>query len=733
MSKLVIVESPTKAKTIGRFLGRGYKVESSFGHLRDLPKSKMGIDIEKDFQPHYVVSHDKQKQVTKLKAAASKAREIYFATDEDREGEAISWHLAKILKISNQQTKRIVFHEITKEAILNSLKEPRLINQNLVDAQQGRRILDRLVGYELSPFLWRKVAKGLSAGRVQSVAVRLIVEREREIENFHSQEYWYIKALVETDRGDKFEATLAKLNGKRLDKFHFIDQKSVTDAITEIKKADFIIKDIIEKLTQRHPLPPFTTSTLQQEANRRLGFSAKQTMVLAQQLYEGVKISASGATGLITYMRTDSLNLAEKFLQEAQTVITANYGADYHCKNFYKTKSKNAQDAHEAIRPTSAGHTPAEIKEYLDNRQFKLYQLIWQRAIASQMKPAKLNTVAIDIQADNYLFRSTGSQIKFPGFLTVYPIQVSENILPKLTQGQKLKTNNIFGEQKFTQPPARYSEAGLVKALEERGIGRPSTYAPIIATVISRHYVALEEKRLKPTDIGLLVTDVLVKHFPEIVDYNFTAAVEEKLDDIALGEIKWQRVIKDFYGPFKKNLIDKEETVKKKDLIEEQTDEQCEKCGAAMVIKVGRFGKFLACSNYPECKNTKNINENGEPEKPETLSEKCPDCGGQLEYKRSRFGKFIGCSNYPDCKYIKSIENKTGVKCPRCASGEIVARRSKRGRTFFGCNQYPRCDFSLWHKPTGETCPDCQSLLVYGPRQTTKCSNQECKYQPKEK
>lgn len=732
MTNLVIVESPTKAKTIGRFLGKDFKVESSFGHLRDLPKSKMGIDIENNFEPQYIIPRDKQTKATALKKLAQKADKIYFATDEDREGEAISWHLLHILKVPESNTKRIVFHEITKDAILESLKNPRRIDLNLVDAQQGRRLLDRLVGYELSPFLWRKVAKGLSAGRVQSVAVRLIVEREREIEAFKSEEYWQIIADLETESNEEFSAELKKIKGKSIDKFHFNNKEKVDKIIEKIKNQDFYIHELNKKQTKKNPLPPYTTSTLQQDANRRLGFSAKQTMMLAQQLYEGIKLGAQGETGLITYMRTDSLTLSNKFLDEAKNIIIEKFGSKYHEHRVFKTKSKNAQEAHEAIRPTSAAINPDDIKDHLDSRQYKLYKLIWQRALASQMKPALLDTVSADISADDCIFKSNGSTINFQGFLKVYPLQITESILPDLKKNQKLKLKKLHGEQKFTQAPARYSEAGLVKALEQRGIGRPSTYAPTISTILSRNYASLEEKRLKPTEIGTLVNDVLVEHFPKIVDYNFTAQVEEELDDISLGKLSWQTVLKNFYEPFKEHLTHKDEVLNKKDLTEEATDETCEKCNSAMVIKMGRFGKFLACSNYPDCKNTKNINSSGEVEEKEEIKEKCPECGNKLEYKRGRFGKFIGCSNYPDCKYIKPIENKTGVKCPECSQGDIVARRSRRGRTFYACNKYPDCKFSLWSKPTGENCPDCNSLLVFGAAKSIRCSNKECKYKSKQ-
>lgn len=732
MPYLVIVESPTKAKTISRFLDKNFHVESSFGHIRDLPKSKMGIDIEKDFAPHYVVPRTKQKIVTKLKKLAQKADMVYFATDEDREGEAISWHLAHVLQTPDEKNKRIAFHEITKEALQEALKKPRHIDLNLVNAQQARRLLDRLVGYELSPFLWRKVAKGLSAGRVQSVAVRLIAEREREIERFTSQEYWYVIAQCREKKGGKiFEAKLHKIDGTTLTKFHFTAKDQVDAVVASLKKASFTVARVDKKQSRRNPLPPFTTSTLQQEANRRFGLSAKHTMAIAQRLYEGMPVGSQGQIGLITYMRTDSVNLAEKFLNEAHTFIKKAYGAPFVEKRRYKTKSKGAQEAHEAIRPTNVTLTPADVKDYLDPRQHKLYTLIWQRAVASQMAPALINTMSVDIAADNCLFRATGNHVSFEGFLKIYPMKITESELPPLAKGDAIAADNIKGEQKFTQPPARYSEAGLVRVLEQKGIGRPSTYAPTIATIQERNYVIKEEKRLKPTEIGILVNDLLVEHFPEIVNYNFTAHMEKELDDIAEGERKWPEVIAEFYHPFKKRLLEKDSSLSKKEITEEKSDETCEKCKSSMVIKMGRYGKFLACSNYPECKNTKNIDADNKPVKSKTLEETCPECENPLEYKHGRFGTFIGCSHYPQCTYIKNIEKGTGAACPSCAKGEIVEKRSKRGRTFYACNQYPGCTFALWSKPTGKQCPQCEHLLVYGAKDTVRCSNKECGYTEK--
>ncbi|MDD5043560.1 MAG: type I DNA topoisomerase [Patescibacteria group bacterium] len=730
-TKLVIVESPTKAKTIGKFLDKNYRVESSFGHIRDLPKSKMGIDIPNNFEPQYIIPRSKQKQVTLLKKAASKAAEIILASDEDREGEAIAWHLTYALDLPKNKYQRIVFHEITKEAILNALKTPRAINQDLVDAQQARRVLDRLVGYELSPFLWKKVAKGLSAGRVQSVAVRLTVEREREIQNFKKEEYWSIAGEFATAKKEKITAALYRLAGKKIGKMDIGSETEATQIKKELEKGDYKIAEVIKKETKKSPLPPFTTSTLQQAANHRLGYSAKQTMMLAQQLYEGVELGSEGAIGLITYMRTDSVNLSEKFLKDSQDYIKNNLGAEYGRSKarFFKKQSKLAQEAHEAIRPTDVNRHPEAIKNFLDPRQYKLYKLIWQRALASQMAEAIIDNTIIDIvDSQKDIFRAKGSIIKFAGFLKIYPLQTEENVLPPIDTEEKVNLLKIIPAQHFTEPPARYSDATLVKTLEEYGIGRPSTYAPTISTIIDRGYVERDEnRRLKPKDIAFLVIDLLIKHFSQIVDYKFTAKMEDELDAIANDKKEWQPMIKEFYGPFKENLDKKYEEVSKKEITEEPTDKVCAKCGSPMVIKTGRFGRFLACSNYPACKNTKNIGTDNKPEE-EITDELCAKCGSPMVIKRGRFGKFLGCSKYPECKNIKSLAKETGVKCPECNEGDIVERKSKRGRLFYSCNRYPQCKFALWQKPTGEKCPECQHLLVYGAKKKIICSNKECHY-----
>lgn len=731
MPNLVIVESPTKAKTISRFLGCGFKVESSYGHVRDLPKRDLGVDVENNFTPKYVVFRANQKRITALKKLAEKADKVYFATDEDREGEAISWHLAEIFKMKPEDCERITFHEITEKAINEALKHPRHIDLNLVDAQQARRVLDRLVGYKLSPLLWKKVAKGLSAGRVQSVAVRLIVEREREIQNFKIEEFWSVETDLAKKSSEKiFKAKLAKVDGKALDKLAIKNQADAEKIKSELEGAEYLVSKVEKKTLKRQPMAPFITSTLQQEANRRLGFSAKQTMMIAQQLYEGVDIGAGGPVGLITYMRTDSYNLAADFVGAARDFVSDSFGEKYLTASprVFAKKSKLAQEAHEAIRPSHVLETPDKIKKFLSPQQFKLYNLIWRRAVASQMAEALLDATIIDIDAKKkYLFRASGSVVKFNGFLAAWPFVGKEEILPEVAEGEKLDLKNLNLEQHFTEPPARYSDATLVKALEEKGIGRPSTYAPTISTIIERGYVTREEKRLRPAEIALVVNDLLVEHFPQIIDYDFTAKVEDDLDEIAEGKKPWPEVIENFYDPFADNLEKKYEELNKDEIINEKTDEVCEKCGAPMAVKLGRYGRFIACTAYPECKNIKNINESGEVEKPEDekTNEVCEKCGAPMIVKHGRFGKFIACSKYPECKNTKQILNSTGVKCPECGEGDIVSRRGKRG-TFYGCSRYPDCKFTLWSRPTGEKCPKCGALMVYKKKDTVGCSNKEC-------
>ena len=716
---LVIVESPAKAKTISRFLGKDYKVLASMGHVRDLPKSKMGIEIENDFEPSYQVSVDKKKVISQLKDELKKADELYIATDEDREGEAIGWHLLAALKVDPKKTPihRIVFHEITESAIKHSIKTPRQIDQNIVDAQQARRVLDRLVGYELSPLLWKKIRYGLSAGRVQSVAVRLVVDREREIEAFNPEEYWNIVAMFDNERKDSFVAELQKYQGKSLKVTNGEQAKEVEKAL---EGAKYKVTKVEKKQTKRNPAPPFITSTLQQEASRKLNFSVKKTMMVAQQLYEGIDTGA-GETGLITYMRTDSVNLSDLALKMAKDLIEKDYGKEFALDEPRRYKGrKSAQEAHEAIRPVDISLRPEQAERFLDRDQARLYELVWKRTVACQMKEALLDKVAVDVEANDYTFRATGQTIAFPGFMEVYlegrdadedEAQEGEKFLPELNEGEGADLKNLDSTQHFTKPPARYTEASLVKKLESEGIGRPSTYAPTISTVISRGYIEKEAKSLKPTDVAKVVTDVLVANFTDIVDYQFTAEMEEKLDAVEEGKIKWVPMIRAFYEPFHKNIEEKDKTLNKADIVNEESDEICDKCGSKMVIKLGRFGKFLSCGNYPECKNAKPLDENGSGEPAEDSKEvvelkekfkdkKCEKCNNPMEVKTGRFGPFLRCTSYPDCKTITSIVVSSGVKCPNCEEGELVERRTRKaGKVFWGCNKFPKCRTATWNKP----------------------------------
>lgn len=738
---LIIVESPTKARTITKFLDKNYKIESSFGHIRDLPKSKMGIDIANSFKPEYVIPTRARKTVTKLKNFADKSEAVILASDEDREGEAIAWHLAEALKLDKKKTKRIVFHEITKDAILEALDNPRQIDMKLVNAQQARRVLDRLVGYELSPFLWKKVARGLSAGRVQSVAVRLVVEREKEIKAFKAEEYWNILGdFKKQNSTNAFSAVLNKINGQTIDKLEIKNEQEAKKILEEIKNASYSVAGIEKKETKKNPPAPFTTSTLQQTANRWFGFSAKQTMTVAQQLYE---------IGLITYMRTDSLNLSKKFTDEAKHYLRKELGEKYSLAfpRIFKNKSKNAQEAHEAIRPTEAARDPESTKPSCNHTQSKLYKLIWQRSLASQMPAAVVDSSTIDVAAENtaYQFRANGQILKFDGYLKIYPEKSKELELPDVKKGEKLDLIKLKPEQHFTKPPARYSDAGLVKALERYGIGRPSTYAPTIATIEARNYAVRDEnKKLAPTDIAFVVIDLLSKHFSEIVDYKFTADMENDLDAIADGQTEWQPIIANFYNPFHENLTKKYKEINKNEIMpEEKSKEACDKCGAPMVIKTGRYGKFLACSAFPDCKNIKSVpgqnkDQNGKTDNQEieAIKEKyqnevCEKCGSPMAVKIGKYGPFLACSAFPKCKNLKNIKennsNKsTGITCPICNQGEIVAKRSRRG-IFYACNQYPDCKTAYWAKPTGEECPNCGALLVET-KNGTKCSNKDCGY-----
>jgi DNA topoisomerase-1 len=685
---LVIVESPAKAKTISKFLGKNFKVAASMGHVRDLPKSQLGIDIENNFTPKYITIRGKGAIIENLKKEAKDADKIFLATDPDREGEAISWHIAQLLNLNIEEPCRIEFHEITKNAVQTALKSPRSIDLNLVDAQQARRILDRLVGYKISPLLWKKIKRGLSAGRVQSVAARLICDREREIEAFVPEEYWSITAILSDEKNSgKFEA---KFYGTREDKVELKTKEDV-DKILAALSEEYIIDKVKTGVKKRNPSPPFITSTLQQEASRKLGFTAKKTMLIAQQLYEGVEIKGEGSVGLITYIRTDSTRVANEAKAEVYKYIVEKFGKEYANPGAnYASKKANVQDAHEAIRPTSIYRDPESIKDSLTPDQYKLYKLVWSRFIASQMAPAIYDTVSMDIVNNGYVFKASGSSIRFLGFMTVYvegtDIQEEEEkTVPVLQEGTKLLLKELKPTQHFTQPPPRYTEASLIKELEEKGIGRPSTYAPTISTLLERGYVVKDNKNLKPTELGFIVTDALKEFFTKIVDVKFTAEMEEQLDKIEEGQAKWYEVVQEFYNDFYKTLKIAEEQMEEIDIKEEVevTDIKCELCGRPMVIKKGRYGKFLACSGFPECKNTKPLYE------------------------------------------------KIGVKCPKCG-GEIVRKKSKKGRMYYACENAPNCDFILWDKPVEEKCPVCGSLLIEKNTKNIhilKCSNAECDYQ----
>lgn len=718
---LVIVESPAKAKTISHILGKGFTVKASMGHVRDLPKSKIGIDVKHDFEPTYIVPMDKRNVIRDLQKEVKKNTKLWIATDEDREGEAIGWHLLQALKFDAKKNpvKRIVFHEITESAIKNSVEHFRDIDKRLVDAQQARRVLDRLVGYELSPLLWKKIRYGLSAGRVQSVAVRLIVEREREIENFKPQEYWEIFGNFLTKKKEEFEAKLSKVEGKNADLRADNDAKSVVEAL---EGASYKVKTVEQKEVHRTAAPPFITSTLQQEASRKLGFSVKKTMMVAQQLYEGVEIEGE-SKALITYMRTDSTNLSDVALKQAKQVIEKMFGKEFALASPRRYRSrKGAQEAHEAIRPVDLSILPQDTKLYLNKDQLRLYELIWKRTLACQMAEAILNNVGVDIVGLKggselpYVFRATGQTIVFPGFMRVYvegsdspeeELEKREKLLPVLHEGEDVKLRELLPSQHFTKPPSRYTEAALVKKLESEGIGRPSTYAPTISTVMTRGYVEKENKFLRPTDLGKVVTDMLVQHFPEIVDYKFTAEMEESLDDIAEGKKEWVPVISEFYGPFHSLIEKKSETIQRSEVVSEKSEEVCEQCGSPMVIKLGRFGKFLSCSNYPKCKNARPLQEKAA-EKTEEFKElekkftgkKCDKCGQSMQLRTGKYGSFLGCSGYPKCRNIQSIVKFAGMKCPKCGQGQVIERRTRKShKVFYGCNSYPKCDYASWTKP----------------------------------
>ena len=671
---LVIVESPSKAKTIGKYLGSSYKVIASVGHVRDLPKSKLGIDVEHDFEPQYIPIRGKGDLIKELKKEAKAAGKVYLATDPDREGEAISWHLAFLLGLDPDQPCRIVFNEITKDAIKKAVKSPRAIDIGLVDAQQARRALDRLVGYQISPLLWRKIRRGLSAGRVQSAALKIICDRENEIQNFKPQEYWNIQ--VKFKKGKLFAAKVAEYQKKKIS----IASKAEADKVlTDLAAGSYRVAAIVRRERQRKPFAPFTTSSLQQDAANKLNFTTKRTMMVAQQLYEGVEVKGAGTVGLVTYIRTDSVRISEEAKDMARAYIEENFGKQYTAQNIYTNKKKDIQDAHEAIRPSRLQLDPESIKESLSKDQYNLYKLIWTRFLASQMAPAIFDSMQVSIENGEYGLKASGSKLIFDGYQKVYSPNLDEDkdkLLPELDEGETLKAEEILPEQKFTEPPARFTEASLVKELEEKNIGRPSTYAPIIATILERKYIAREKKVLVPTDLGFLVTQLMEEYFKEIVDTGFTAEMEDKLDDVETKNLNWKQVVRDFYGPFEKELEVADKAIEKVELPEQITDEVCELCGRPMAIKSGRFGEFLACTGYPECKNT------------------------------------------------KPIVKATGVKCPDCG-GDIVARRGRSG-----CSNYPTCTRAYWYKPTDRKCPQCGELLLEKHTKTTKyaCSNDKCGY-----
>ena len=712
---LLIVESPTKTKALKKFLGRKFVVEASVGHVKDLPPRNLGVDVENDFTPRYEIIKGKKKILDQLKSASKKAEKVYLAPDPDREGEAIAWHIAQEIKKNNSKILRASFNEITKEAVEEGIKQAGEIDMNRVNAQQARRILDRLVGYKISPVLWKTVYKGLSAGRVQSVALRIICEREEAIAGFVPQEYWSITAILETNDKKSFPAKLVKISGKDFD---VSSQKDAQDIVSDLKSKKFEVEKISRDERRRFPYAPYITSTLQQDAARRLYFPAQKTMKVAQELYEGVELGEEGSVGLITYMRTDSPRIAEVAKKSARDYIERNFGSNYVPSKPREYKSKKlAQEAHEAIRPTYLEHTPEKIKKHLGKDQFKLYQLIWNRFLASQMAEAVFQVTTVDIQADQYLFRSSASAPLFDGFLRIYQDIKEENgdeeaefKLPNLKEKELLHLLELIPKQHFTKPPPRFTEASLIKELEENGIGRPSTYAQILYTIKQRKYVDVESRRLYPTELGKTVNQILVKNFPDIFEVKFTANMEEELDKIEEGEEKWVDVLKDFYEPFQHNLVKVENNKSKiKRLTQEKTEEVCEKCGSPMIIRWGRNGKFLACSAYPKCKNAKALepNENGKivPDKV------CELCGAPLVVKTSRFGRFLSCSKYPECKF--TLPYSIGVICPQeGCGGSLIERKTKRGRIFYGCSNYPRCKFATWDKPVAENCPNCDAKFL---------------------
>lgn len=755
-NKLVIVESPAKAKTIKKYLGKGTEVLASYGHVRDLLPKEGAVDPSNDFAMKYQIIDRNSKHVDAIAKAMKKADILYLATDPDREGEAISWHLFELLKkrgvLKNKETRRVVFHEITKQAVNDAVANPRELSMAMVNAQQARRALDYLVGFTLSPLLWKKVRRGLSAGRVQSPALRMIVEREFAIETFVPQEYWTIEADAAIKK-QTFEAKLTHFKGEKLSQFTVNNEQQSSDVVSALNKAaegKLRVTNVAKKQRKRNPAAPFTTSTLQQEASRKLGFSAQHTMRVAQQLYEGMD-TGEGAVGLITYMRTDSVTLANEAVNDIRGFIAEKYGASSvpPKPQVYKTKSKNAQEAHEAVRTTSVSRPPELLKSYLSADQLKLYTLIWQRTIASQMIHATMNTVAVDLGCGvGNTFRANGSTVVNSGFMSVYlegkddaeKSDKDERLLPQMEVGDDVELKAIRPEQHFTEPPPRFSEASLVRALEDRDIGRPSTYASIISTLLQREYVELEKKRFHPTDVGRVVGKFLAKHFAKYVDYDFTAKLEDDLDDIALGEKEWVPLLRDFWGPFNEQVETKDKEVQRSDVTQEDIGEDCPKCGKPLSSRLGRSGSFIGCTAYPECDYTRNVDgEEATTSEPEVaVDRKCPKCESDLWVRTGKYGKFIGCSSYPKCKHIEPLEQptNTGVSCPQCNKGEILVRKSRRGKIFYSCSDYPDCDYALWNEPLKEECPNCKwpilTVKTTKSRGTAKvCPQKECGFSEK--
>ena len=755
MSKnLVIVESPAKAKTIEKYLGKDFHVLASYGHVRDLIPKEGAVDPNNDFAMKYEIIDRNQRHVQAISKALKTADTLYLATDPDREGEAISWHLLELLKekklIKNKAVHRVVFHEITKKAVTEAIANPEELANNLVNAQQARRALDYLVGFNLSPLLWKKIRRGLSAGRVQSPALRMIVERELEIEAFQSREYWSVDAAL-TAHEQNFKAKLTQFDNEKISQFSITNAElaeKTKQVLLDAADGQLLVSKLEKKQQKRNPAPPFITSTLQQEAARKLGFTTKRTMIVAQQLYEGIDIGGE-TQGLITYMRTDSVNLSVDAVEEIRQLISEKFGPENVPKEprLFKTKSKNAQEAHEAIRPTSPRHLPNQIKDYLSIEQYKLYDLIWKRTIACQMIHATLNMVAIDLSCGEgkHVFRATGSTIASPGFMSVYlegkddskESDDKESFLPPLEEGRPVPLNEIITDQHFTEPPPRYGEASLVKSLEEHGIGRPSTYASIISTLQNREYVTLDNKRFNPTDVGRIVNKFLTDHFTKYVDYDFTANLEDELDAVSRGEKDWIPLMHAFWKPFNDTIHDKEATVQRKDVTQEAIDEKCPECSSPLSIRLGRNGRFIGCTNYPDCSYTRNLNEDGtSSDEPEVIEGRtCPSCDSPLVFKTGKYGKFIGCSAYPKCKHIEPLEKPmdTTVECPQCKKGSILKRKSRNGKIFYSCSGYPKCDYALWNNPIKESCPQC-NWPILTVKETKRrgvekvCPQKECSY-----